>query len=189
MSEEGETETSLAADPTQPLVDDLGRLGDGVGAQVGQLGAFEVAPYLFDRVEVIGVGRKPLDDQPMSLVRYEALHCFAAVRGEPVPDERDLVTAQMTVQLEKELHDGFVVVRARPQAEDQGGIAGVGRKADGSRHGESLPAVEAVTQHRGVAFGRPGGMHYGEEAEPALVLEDDPGPPGPGVFLPWASVR
>jgi hypothetical protein len=46
-----------------------------------------------------------------------------------------------------------------------------------------------VTQHRGVAFGRPGGMHYGEEAEPALVLEDDPGPPGPGVFLPWASVR
>ena len=154
MTKEGETQPGLAADPAQPFVDDLGCFGDGVGAQVGQLAALEIAPDLFDRVEVIGVGRKPLDDQPMSLVRYEALHCFAAVRGEPVPDERDIVTAQMTVQLEKELHAGFGVVRARPQAEDQGGIAGVGRKADGSRHGESLPAVEAVTQHRSVASRR-----------------------------------
>ena len=38
-------------------------------------------------------------------------------------------------------------------------------------------------EDRRLALRRPGGPHRGEEAEPALVLEDDPGAPGPGVFF------
>src|SRR6202034_281515 len=38
-------------------------------------------------------------------------------------------------------------------------------------------------QNRGLALGRPGGPHRGKEAEPTLVLEDDPRVPRPGVFF------
>ena len=49
-----------------------------------------------------------------------------------------------------------------------------------------------MAEHRGLASGRPGGPHRGEEAEPALVLEADPGAscvwrffyPGPVVLHP-----
>ena len=126
MTKEGETQPGLAADPAQPFVDDLGCFGDGVGAQVGQLAALEIAPDLFDRVEVIGVGREPFDHQPMTLLEDEALHGPAAVRGKAIPDECDLVATEMAVHLCEELHDGFVVVRARPQPEDEGSIAGIG---------------------------------------------------------------
>jgi len=40
MAKEGKAESGLAADPTQPFIDDLGRFANGVGAQIGQLGAF-----------------------------------------------------------------------------------------------------------------------------------------------------
>ena len=47
----------------------------------------------------------------------------------------------------------------------------------------AVSIVEVVAQDRGLALRCPGGPHRGEEAEPALVLEDDPSVPGPGVFF------
>ena len=99
MAEKGEAEPGLAADPTKAFVDDLCRLCDGVRAQVRQLGALEVSPHLLDGVQVIGVGRERLDHEPTALVSDEAFHGPAAVRGEPVPDEGDLVPTEMAVEL------------------------------------------------------------------------------------------
>ena len=64
MAEECEGQPGLVADAAEPLVDDLLRLADGVEAEVGQLAAFQVAPYLFDRIEIGGISREPFDDQP-----------------------------------------------------------------------------------------------------------------------------
>jgi len=102
-----------------------------------------------------------------------------ALRWESVGDQGDLVTAKMTVQFGEELHDRFVVVRAWLHAEDEGGFAAVGPEAHGGGHRPALP-VEVVGADGGLALRCPGGSHRGEEADPGLVLEDDPGPPGPG---------
>ena len=57
MTEECECQPGLVADATESLVDDLLGLVDGVEAEVGQFAAFQVAPDLFDRIEVGGVTR------------------------------------------------------------------------------------------------------------------------------------
>jgi len=49
-----------------------------------------------DRVQVVGVGRKPLD-QPVALALDERLHGPAAVGRQSVPDEGDLVAVEVTV--------------------------------------------------------------------------------------------
>ena len=182
MAEEGEGQSGLATDPAEALVDDLLGLADGVEAQVGEFASLEIAPHLLDRVEVGGIAREPLDDQPPPLLPEEGLHGPTAMGRRSVPDERDLVAIQMAVELGEELHDGFVVVATRLHAEDEGGVAAVGPEAERGRHRQALP-VEAVGEDRGLPLGCPGGPHRGEEAEPALVLEDDPGVPGPGVFF------
>ena len=74
MAEERGGKSGLVADATESLIADLGGFTDGVRAQVGKLGSLEVAPDLLDRVEVIGVGRKAFDHQPVVLALGEGLH-------------------------------------------------------------------------------------------------------------------
>ena len=57
MAEEGERQIRVGADAVDAGVGGVGGLVDAVGAQVGQLGAFDVAPQAFDRVEVGSVAR------------------------------------------------------------------------------------------------------------------------------------
>ena len=109
MTEEGEGEAGFVSDSTEPFVDDLFRLADGIRAEVCEFVSLEVAPYLFDRVEVRGVGRESFDHQPVALALDEGLHVIAAVRGQSVPDERD------------------VLVGARLHPEHEGRIAAVTR--------------------------------------------------------------
>jgi hypothetical protein len=47
---------TLRPDPTQDPVDDVGRFFESVETQVGELGASQVTPDLFNRVEVAAVG-------------------------------------------------------------------------------------------------------------------------------------
>ena len=78
MAEEREGQRGLVADAAESLVDDLLGLADGVGAEVGQFAAFQVAPDLFDRIEVGGVGRETFDDQPLRCFLMKA--CMARLR-------------------------------------------------------------------------------------------------------------
>ena len=68
------------------------------------------------------------------------------MRGQPIPDEGDLVAVEVTVKLEEELHDGLVVVGARLHGEHESGLGAVGPKADGGRHREALPVVQVVVK-------------------------------------------
>ena len=58
MAQECEGESGLVPDAAESLVDDVLGFLDGVQAEIGQLGALQVAPDLLDRVEVGGVGRE-----------------------------------------------------------------------------------------------------------------------------------
>ena len=150
--------------------------------QIGKFAALEIAPDLFDRIEVGGITRKPLDHQPSSLSLEEGLHVSAAVRRESVPNEGDLVAVEVTMEFGEELHDRLVVVGARLHAEDKGRLAAVGSKTHRGRHRQPLP-VEVVGEDGRLTLGCPGRPHRREEAEPAFVLEDRSTRPWPGRFF------
>src|SRR5579863_3335950 len=104
MPQEREGEPSVVADATEPFVDDLLCLSDCVGTEIGEFAVLQIAPYLLDRVQVGGIGRKPLDHQPVSLALEKGLHRSAAMRRKSVPDQGDLVAVEMTAELADELH-------------------------------------------------------------------------------------
>ena len=104
------------------------------------------------------------------------------MRRKTVPDEADLVAVQVTVELDEESHQRLVVVGTGLHAKNQRRLGAVEPEAQRGPHRQALP-VEVVGEDRGLPLGRPGRPHLGEEAEPALVLEDDPGVPGPSVFF------
>lgn len=91
MSEEGETQAGFVPDPAEALVHDVGGLVDGVRTQVGQLSTLEVAPHLLHGIEVGGIAGEWFDDEPITLLGDELVHGLASMRGEPVPDEGDLL--------------------------------------------------------------------------------------------------
>ncbi len=164
MTEEGEAHIGVAPDAVESLVGVTGSVFDGVGAQVGQLARFEVAPDQFDGVEVMSVGGERFDNQPVALSSDPGLHHLGAVRGQTVPDQGELVAANVGVQIHQELDERLVVVGAGTHVEHQPGVGPVGGKTHGGRHREALP-VEVVREDRGLSFGRPGSPHRGEEAE------------------------
>src|SRR6266487_4107060 len=90
VTEKGERQACVGAYPVDAGVGGLGGLVDAVGAEVGQLGALDVAPERLDRVEVGGVTGEPFDDQPAPLGADERLHLAAAMRRQPVPDQSHL---------------------------------------------------------------------------------------------------
>jgi hypothetical protein len=55
VTEEGERQVGVGPDPVDAGLRGVCSGVDGVGAQVGQLGAFDVAPEAFDGIEVEGV--------------------------------------------------------------------------------------------------------------------------------------
>jgi hypothetical protein len=82
VGQEGEWEPIVAADADEAEAE----LGDGddllggLGAQVGQLAAFQIGPQALDRVELGGVRRQELQLQPLVL--------GSALEGEQQPGPR-----------------------------------------------------------------------------------------------------
>lgn len=74
MVEEVETQPVVAADAVQTGVCCGVGFVDGVGAEVGQFGGFDVAPHQFHRVEVVGVAWQSFHDQPVSSAGQPGLH-------------------------------------------------------------------------------------------------------------------
>jgi len=90
VSKERTTELRVTTDAREPVISPVGRLPDGIRAEVGELSALDVAPDLFHRIELVSVGRQSFRDQPVALALDERGHLLAAVRGESVPDHRGL---------------------------------------------------------------------------------------------------
>ena len=122
MSQERERQVFLLPDATDTSSCVILGFADGVDTQVRQLGALEVAPKSFDRVEIGRVGAKSLDDQPGTLGVEERVHLSAAVAGQTVPDQGDLVTIELATQLTDERDQARVVVGAGLGAEHDLGL-------------------------------------------------------------------
>jgi hypothetical protein len=98
VAQEGEAHSRVAADAVESLVGVVGGFFDGVGARVGEFARLEVYPDEFDGVELVTVCGQSLDDEPVSLGDEPGFHHCRTMRRQPVPDQGDLVAAQVRVQ-------------------------------------------------------------------------------------------
>ena len=157
---------------------------EAFGAEVREQVSRGPAPEALHGIELWGVGRKPLDREPMPRGGEEGTHLDAAVRVEVVPDqmhgsaelpakmleEADQVGCAHALALEGEEH-------ARRTAQ---GAWGVAERPD---RRQPCPATEAMLENRRLAPPRPGGAHGRNLGEAALVEEDDQSSAARGVFF------
>ena len=107
--------------------------------------------------------------------------------AEPVPQQDDPLPAEVTLERAEKQQERGGRVGTRPGLEVQSGSAAVPPEGEYGGHGQPLPAVEDVRQDGGLAAWRPGPPDDRPLGEPAFVLEDEPGAPAAGVFLPPAT--
>src|SRR5713101_3129322 len=93
------------------------------GADVGQFLAFEIAPDLFDGVQLRRVAGQPFDGQPPALAREVRLHPAALVRVEAGPDEGDALSAEVALDVAEEADQPDVLVRGRPRLKEKAAAA------------------------------------------------------------------
>ena len=106
MGEEGATERGSAIDATHASANATGQWIEVLGGRVGQGGGVEVRPELFDRIQLGGIGGKPLHPEP-SLVAFEGLlDVAAAMGGQAVPQQDDRASPMPSQGLEKTRHLG-----------------------------------------------------------------------------------
>ena len=126
MAQEGEAHVGVAPHAVQLLVSVGGHLLDRVGAQDGELARVAIAPHEFDGVEVVAVGGEPFDDEPVTLSSNLLLHHLRSVREKTVPDQGELVVAEVTVQVLQELDERVLVVGAGTHVEHHPRVGTVG---------------------------------------------------------------
>ena len=78
VAEKGKGEVRLSPDAREASVYRLTQPGEVSGANVGQFPAFDVAPHLFDWVQLRGVPGQRFDRQPGALLA----ECVVAVEDE-----------------------------------------------------------------------------------------------------------
>jgi hypothetical protein len=117
VSQERERQVLLLSESTNTSSRVIVGFTDGVDTQARQLGALEIAAERFDRVEIGRVGGDSLDDQTGTLGVEERVHPPAAVTGQAVPDQGDLVAVELATQLADEVDQTRVVVSTEPSAD------------------------------------------------------------------------
>ena len=160
--------------------------GEVGGREVRQVAVLGVPPDVFHRVEVRGVGRQPLDDDP-PVPGQPGLDPRRPVGAASVPDEREAVR-QVAVQRLEEVQDlgaPDVVWVLRPVQPEP---APAGRHGEGADRREAIPAIP-LAEEGGLAAGRPRPAAHGLEHEAAFIEEDQAPTAAPGVFLYAASAR
>jgi hypothetical protein len=157
-------------------------LAEIVRAEVGQFAPFDVAPHEFGRIEVGRVAGQALNGQPRALRLQVRRHGAALMRRQAIPDEDETPTTPMTLELVQEADERDVVVTARPRLEEETAAAEVPPERQAHGEGEFRP-VEGMDQDGGLPPRGPGAADGRPLRDPALVLEDDPGPAPPSVFF------
>src|SRR5574342_106276 len=187
VAKKGEGEVRLAPNAREASMRRLSQ-GREVGtADVGQFPALDVAPHLFDGVQLRRVPRQGFDREPGTLVAQVGPHRAALVGAQPVPEEPHAPAPKVPLELPHEGDQRHVSVApwARLEIESRPPRVPAKRQRPGDR--QALPGGPRVGQDGGLPARGPGAPADGLLRDAALVLEDEPGALAAGVFLPWAS--
>jgi len=159
------------------------------GAHVGEFPALEIAPDLFDGVQLRRIARQPFDGHPPTLAREVRTHQGALVPGQAVPDKDDALTAEVSLELPQKADQADVLVRARPGLEVKPAAAPIPAEGQGARDRQALPVPSDMRQDRGLAARGPGAADDGLLREAAFIFEDEPRVAAAGVFFSCAQRR
>ena len=184
MAEEGEGEFWLAPDAPATRSHRVPERREVGRAEVGQFAALQVAPEQFDGIEIRCIGGETFDVQPGRLLRGKvAGHAAALVRPQAIPDEHDLLAAEVPLQSAQEGDERGVRVRARLRLKVQAGAPAIPPKRERRGDRQALPIRPRVLQHGSLAARRPRAPYDRVLRHAAFVLEDYPSVAAPRVFF------
>ncbi len=156
-----------------------------IGSEVRQIPMFGVTPDCLDRIEVRGVRRQPLDDDPPTLSK-PSLDQRCPMRLSSVPDERE-ATGQMSPQTLKEAQNLLTANVLRVLSPVETVSLPTWSNRDGADGREPVATIP-LTKDRCLASRGPGAPHNRLKHEAALIEEDHASAGSLGVFLYGASV-
>jgi len=144
--------------------------------EVGELDLLQIAPHPFVGVEFGRVRRKTLDREAVAMVLDKARHGHGLARVDVVPDHDD-AAADVTKQMSEKDQDLFRDDRPGTHQDVELSV-----RAHPRDRGELRPAI-AVPDDGGLALRGPGPEASRNQAEAALVDEDQRGFLPVGFFL------
>lgn len=142
----GETDTDPTAQKVQVVV-----------GRIGQHGAVQVGPERFDRIQIGGIGREPLDPQPSAVPFQSALSEAAAVGGKAIPEEENSASP-MTSEGGEEAHEVGTADASRVKGQEPAQTPGSGCGEHEADAGQALP-VERLAQAGRLTLGGPSGAN------------------------------
>ena len=153
-----------------------------VGAsEIGQRLSLEVAPHIFDRIQLRGVGRE-IELLPIQHIE-EDLGLKAAMDLGAIPDQEQRITKVASELLQEPPHRGGIEVRIDPQLKVQAQLAPVGADAKRGDSRDLLEVAGTMPEGWSLPARAPGASHHREQEQPALVDENQPSVQPPGFFL------
>ena len=189
VAEKGEGEVRLPPDAREASVRRVTQRCEVSGADVGQFPTFDVAPDLFDRVQLRCVPGQRFDRQPGALAAQVGAHRAALVRTQSVPEEQHAPAPKVPLELPHEGDQRHVGVAPRTRLEIEPRASCVPAERQRPGHREALPVGPGVGQDGSLPARRPGAADDGLLREPAFVLEDEPGALTAGVFFTMGQRR
>ena len=153
------------------------------GAEVCEFAVLEIAPDLFDGIQVRRVAGQSFDRQPRSLAGEIVLHDAALVSAQSIPHQDEVTVRKVALEGAQKADQREIGVVAGPRLEVTAAALAIPAKSQGGSDRQARPAAGRVTQDRRVAARGPRAADDRSVRDAAFVFEDDPGPPAARVFF------
>src|SRR6266478_1273494 len=187
MTQKREGQLRLPAHTGKACAEWRAQRGEVRRADIGQLAGLDVAPELFDRVQVGRIAWQPLDRQPRVLSGQVGGHHAARVTTQAIPDEQQALPGEVALEIAQKADQGRVRVAPRTRVEEEARPAAVPAKRQGPGDRQPLPMSPRVDQDRRFAARSPGATDDGLLRDAAFVFEDESGvSQQPVVRRTWA---
>jgi len=183
MPEEGEGEVRVATHTGEPVVQGSAQRGQLRRAHVGKFARLDVAPDLFDRVQLRSIAGQRFDLQPAALVSHVGAHRAALMRAQAIPDQDHAAAPKVSFQMAQKLDERQGRIGAGARLEIETGPPPIPAECQRSRHREPLPGPAGLGQDGGVAARRPRAADDGVLRDSTFVFEDEPRTLASGVFF------
>src|SRR5438128_10965957 len=187
VAEKIERQVTMATDADAAATERRAERVEGWRTHIRQFPALEVTPDQFDRVQLRGVAWQTLDAQPRALLRQVTGHPSTLMSRQPVPDQDDRLAPKVPLEVPQEGDQRAIGVAARLSLKGEPRLAPIPSEGQCAGHRQALPAAADMGQDGRFPPRRPRSADDGLLREATFVLEDDPGPSAPGVFLAAAS--
>jgi hypothetical protein len=152
-------------------------------AEIGELGALDVAPDRLHGVQLRRIPRKALGGQPSPLARQVVAHRATPMRRQSIPDQDHWPPPEVAAKVTQESDQRPIGIASRLRLKEEPSPAPIPPEGQRAGHGQPLPVAARMRQDRRFAARRPGPADDRLLREAAFVLEDEPRAPAAGVFF------